>query len=171
MTPPTGRPPRSWQMAVLGGQADISPCGTGIPSRGCRSIPVAWRRISARPALPAGSQAWPSASRCRYPRLDQRLLPAFTDPLSQASPAHQCRHKSGIFSPGDIPGHHVPTPDIDHQVEIQSDPSNGCGQVPFVPVPHLIHSFGPQAWNWPGLLWWPGTTAAMGLPVGVQHPI
>ena len=101
----------------------------------------------------------------------QRLSAPLADPLTQAGPAHQIGCDGLILTLGDILGHQFAAPDVDHQVEIQPDPSNGFGHVCYVQAPHLIRSCGPQAWNWPGLLLWPGTTAAMGLPVGVQHPI
>jgi len=71
---------------------------------------------------------------------DQRLLPAFADPLSQAGPAHQIRCNGGVFSLGDIPGHHLAAPDADHQVEVQPDPAHGGGEIGDIPAPHLIRA-------------------------------
>ena len=45
---------------------------------------------------------------------DQRLLAAFADPLAQAGSAHQIGCNGWVFSLSDIPGHHLPAPDVDH---------------------------------------------------------
>ena len=44
-------------------------------------------------------------------------------------------------------------------------------QIGDVSAPHLIRTCGPQAWNRSGLLWWPGPATAMGLAMGVEHPV
>lgn len=118
-------------MAILNSQVDVKPCGTGIPSKGSRSIPVASRRISARPALPA--------------------LP---DLLSEASQAHQCRCNNGIFSLGEIPGHNFSATDDIHQVKRQPDLSlSDC----HVGEAQLLNSWSPAALSRDTghTLWWP----------------
>ena len=69
---------------------------------------------------------------------DQRLLPALADPLAEAGPAHQIRSNGWIFTLIHIPGHDLAAPDVNDQVEVQPDPSHGCGQIGDVPIPHLV---------------------------------
>ena len=52
----------------------------------------------------------------------QRILKSFTDPLSEASPSHQIRCNGWILALGDIPVHHLETPHVDYQVEVQAHP-------------------------------------------------
>ena len=59
---------------------------------------------------------------------DQWLAPAFADPFSQSSPAHQFRCDGGIFLLADIPGHHLAAPVLDKQIEVQPDPAHGGGE-------------------------------------------
>ena len=49
---------------------------------------------------------------------DQWLAAAFADPLPQAGSAHQIRCNGWILALGDIPGHNLAAPDVDHQVEV-----------------------------------------------------
>ena len=44
----------------------------------------------------------------------------------------------GVFPIGDIPGHQLAAPDVDHLVEVEPHPSHGGGQVGDVPAPHLV---------------------------------
>ena len=55
------------------------------------------------------------------------MLAPLGDPLTQAGPAHQIGCDGWILTLGDIPIHYLADPDVDHQVEIQPDPSNGSG--------------------------------------------
>ena len=71
---------------------------------------------------------------------DHRLLPASTDSLVQASPTHQIRCNGCIFSLGDIPGHDLVAPNVDHQVDVKPDPAHVGGQIGDVPAPHMIRS-------------------------------
>ena len=102
---------------------------------------------------------------------DQRLLSALADSLSQASPADQIRCNGWIFSLSNIPGHHFAAPDIDHQVEVEPDPAHGGGEIGDVPTPELVRSDSPEPWNGSRFLWWPCSTAAVHLAVGVEHPV
>ena len=102
---------------------------------------------------------------------DQQLLPCFADALSEASPALQIRCDGWVLELGDIPDHHLPAPDIDHQVEVQPDSANGGMQIRDVPTPHLIGSCSPKPWHAPGFLWWPCPTPTLELAVGMEHPV
>jgi len=66
---------------------------------------------------------------------DQRLAAPLADLLSQAGSAHQIRCNGWILALGDIPGNDLAAPDVDHQVEVQSHPAHGGGQVGDVPAP------------------------------------
>ena len=76
---------------------------------------------------------------------DQRLLASFTGPLTQARPVHQ--------------------------IEVNPDSADRGGEIGDVPAPHLIRACRTQSRYWARLLWWPCPTAAMGLSIGVQHPV
>jgi hypothetical protein len=102
---------------------------------------------------------------------DQRLLATFINPLSEASPAHQSRCDGWILTLPDIPGHHLAAPHVDHQIEVEPHTSHSGRQVGDVPALHLIWPSCAQAWNRSGLLWWPGSSPPMGLPVCMEHPI
>ena len=95
---------------------------------------------------------------------DQRLPAHLADTFAQAGPAHQIRSDGWILALGDIPGHHLSAPDVDPQVEVQPHTAHGSGEIGDVPAPNLIVPCGPQAWNRPGLLWWPGQTPAVAGP-------
>ena len=49
---------------------------------------------------------------------DQRLGPSLADPFAQAGTADQISGDLGFFPIGDIPGHDLAAPDVDHQVEV-----------------------------------------------------
>ena len=102
---------------------------------------------------------------------NQGLLSAFADPLFQASPTHQIRCDHWILTLLDIPGHHLSAPDVDHQVEIQPDPTHSGGQIGDVPAPHLIRTCGPQPWNRSGLLREPGATTPVHLVIVAEDPV
>jgi hypothetical protein len=53
---------------------------------------------------------------------DQRLAALLADPPLRAGPAHQLRCDGGIFAFGNIPGHVITAPVVDHQVEVPSQP-------------------------------------------------
>jgi len=60
---------------------------------------------------------------------DQRLEPAFADPLPQAGSADEISSDLGLFPLGDIPGHELAAPDIDQQIEVEPHSPNAGGQV------------------------------------------
>jgi hypothetical protein len=74
----------------------------------------------------------------------QRLLAALAVPLADAGPADQIRCDGWVFSFGDVPGHHLAAPDVDHQVEVEPHPSHGGGQVGDVPAPDLLRACVPE---------------------------
>ena len=92
-------------------------------------------------------------------------------PLTQAGSALEIRCNGWIVSLSNVPGHHFAAPNVDHEVEIQPDSSNGGGQVGDVPTPHLIRTCCTQPRYWTRLLWWPCSTAPVDLSVGMKHPI
>ncbi len=102
---------------------------------------------------------------------DQRLFSSLADSLSQASPAHQIRCNGWILTLIHIPGHDHPAPDVDDQVEVKPDPAYGGWQVRDVPTPHLIGFCGPEPRHWSWFLWWPGSSAPLDLPVGMEYPV
>jgi len=71
---------------------------------------------------------------------DKWLAPAFADLLSEAGPTYQICCNGGIVSFGDIPGHNLAAPDVDHQLEVQPDPAHGGGEIGDVPAPELIRT-------------------------------
>lgn len=81
---------------------------------------------------------------------DQRPLPCFVDPLSDASPTHQIRCNVWILTFGDIPGHDLAVPYIDHQVELHPDSANGGWKIRDVPTPHQIGCCSPEPLHGPG---------------------
>ncbi len=115
------------------------------------STPSSSNRLSSVAARNSSRSLWIRVAVIRVE--DQRLLPAFTDPLSQASPAHKFCCDGGIFSLGDIPGHHFAAPDIDHQVEVELDPAHGGGEIGDVPTPELVRSDSPEPWHGSWFLW------------------
>jgi hypothetical protein len=58
---------------------------------------------------------------------DQRLGSRPADPLPQAGAADKISSDLGIFPLGDIPGHDLAAPDIDHQIEVEPDSPNAGG--------------------------------------------
>ena len=60
---------------------------------------------------------------------NQWLAPALADAFSQAGPADQIRCDGWILTLRHIPGHHLSTPDVDHQVEVQPDPADRGGEI------------------------------------------
>ncbi len=123
-----------------GNQVDTAPSSTGIPSMGCRWTPVVGER-------PEHAQFLQPAFLCACTHgvavvdmEDQRLLPCLADLLPEASPAHQIRCNGGILMFIHVPGHDLAAPDVDYQVEVQSDPAHGCGEIGDVPTPHLLRS-------------------------------
>ncbi len=76
---------------------------------------------------------------------DQWLAAPPTDSLAGTGPAHQIGCNGWVFSLGDIPGHHLAAPDVDHQVEVQPHASHRGGQIGDVPRPHSIGAIRPQA--------------------------
>jgi hypothetical protein len=105
----------------------------------CHSTPVAGRTNAAPPALPAGPRAWRRAWRCRCRRAEPAVGDSpCADPLPQAGRAHQVGGELCVFSLGDIPGHHLAAPDVDHQVEIQPHTPHRGGQIGDVPRHHSI---------------------------------
>jgi len=102
---------------------------------------------------------------------DQQLPAALADPLAQADSAHQIGGDPRIFAFGDIPGHDLAAPDIDHQVEVQPDPTHAGRQIGDVPAPDLIRPCALEPWHSSWFLWWPGSTAPVHLAVGVEHAV
>ena len=102
---------------------------------------------------------------------DQRLLAALADPLADAGPADQIGCNGWVLAFGDVPGHHLAAPDVDHQIEVQPHSTNGGRQVGDIPAPHLVRLGSPQTRYRPWLLWWPCPTAPVGLAMGMQNPI
>ena len=102
---------------------------------------------------------------------DQRLRPAFADPLPQAGSADEISRDLFVFPLSHFPRHDFAAPDIDHQIEVEPDATNAGGQVGDVPAPDLIGLVGPQAWNGTRLLRRARPPAAVGLPMGMEHPI
>ncbi len=86
------------------------------------------------------------------------------DPLSQARPTHQIDCSGRVFSVGEITGHHLEAPDVDHQTEVQPDPADGGGQVGDVQAQNLVWPSSPEPWHWARLLWWPNSTPPVKLP-------
>lgn len=77
----------------------------------------------------------------------------------------------GVLTVGDIPGHVVAAPGVDHQREVLPNATHGGGQAGDVPTPHLIRARGPEPWHFARLLWWPCSTTPMNLVVGMEHPV
>ena len=77
----------------------------------------------------------------------QGVLSAFTDSLFQGSPSHQIGRNRRMLTLLDIPGHHLSTPDVDHQAEVQPDPTHRGEQIGDVPAPHRDRTCGPQPRN------------------------
>jgi len=76
---------------------------------------------------------------------DQRLGPAFADPLPQACAADEIRGDLGVLPLDYVPGHQLAAPDIDHQIEVQPDATDAGRQVGDDPAPELIRASGSQA--------------------------
>jgi len=102
---------------------------------------------------------------------DQGLPAAFADPFLEAGPAHQIGGDLSVFPLGHLPGHHLAAPDVDHQVKIQLHPPHAGGQVGDVPTPELIRPPGFQPRHRPWRLGRAGPTAAVGLSMGMEHPV
>jgi hypothetical protein len=102
---------------------------------------------------------------------DQGLRASATDALPQAGSADEISRDLGVFPFGDIPGHDLAAPDIDHQIEVEPHPSHAGGQVGDVPAPDLIRPVSPQARNGTLLLRKACPPAEMGLTMGMEHPI
>jgi hypothetical protein len=97
-------------------------------------------------------------------------MPApLADPLCEASPTDQIGCDGLALAFGNIPGHHLAVLYVNHQLEVQPDPAHGVGEIGDIPAPSLIRRSGPQTWNRPGLLWWPGSSAPVGLTVSKER--
>lgn len=102
---------------------------------------------------------------------DQGMGTPLADPLLQADPVHQIRGDFGVFPIDHLLGHYFTGPHVDHQVEIQPHTTHAGGQIGDVSTPNLIRSSGLQPWHFPWLLGRPGTTTAVGLAMGREHPV
>jgi len=102
---------------------------------------------------------------------DQRLAAPPADPLPQAGPADKISGDLGILVIGHVPSHRLSAPDVDHQVEVEPHAPHARGQVGDIPAPELIRPSGLQSRHQAGLLGRPGAAAAVGLTMGMEHPV
>ena len=70
-----------------------------------------------------------------------------------------------------IAGHHIAAPDVDHYVEVQSNPADSGGEIGDVQTTERFWSDSSEPWNGSGFLGWSCSSAPVHLAVGVGHPV
>jgi len=102
---------------------------------------------------------------------DQGLRSATADAFQQAGPADEGSGDLCLLSLDQNPTQQHTTPNLDDQIERESDANADGGEVGDVPAPELIRPAGLQPRHGEGLLLRPGTGQAMGLTMGMKHTI